>query len=311
MSTQPATEATAIENMQALARRLRIGTLVAIYHAGSGHPGGALSAADLMAYLCTHQLPWSNATDAAEAAPKPPANGTALTRDRFILSKGHACPVLYAAAAECGLIHHRQLLTFRKLGSPLQGHPHVLYAPWVETSTGSLGQGFSVALGMAMGLRYQHSAARVYAMLGDGEMQEGEVWEAAMCAGHYQLDNLCTILDYNQLQSDDSNENIMGLAPLRAKWEAFRWRVIEIDGHDFDQISAAFAQARTTTEQPAIIIAHTVKGKGVSFMEASPLWHGSVKLRDEELTQALRELGVSDHETGGYLDGSIWQNGHR
>jgi transketolase len=279
-----------------LSKRLRIGSLVAIYHAGSGHPGGALSAADLMSYISGRLLTW------------PTGNGNALTRDRFVLSKGHACPVLYAAAAESGLIPHRMLLTFRKLGSPLQGHPHVLDAPWVETSTGSLGQGFSAAIGMALGLRYQHSKARVYAMLGDGELQEGEVWEGAMCAGHYKLDNLCVIVDHNGLQSDDSNENIMGVEPLRAKWEAFRWHVIEIDGHDFQQINAAFTEAKKISVKPTVIIANTVKGRGVSFMEGSPLWHGSVKLRDEELVTALSELGVSEHRVRGYLDGSIWQD---
>jgi transketolase len=285
--------------LEDLSKRLRIGSLVAIYHAGSGHPGGALSAADLMSYICSRLLAW------------PASNGNDLTRDRFVLSKGHSCPVLYAAAAECGLIPHRMLLTFRKLGSPLQGHPHVLDVPWVETSTGSLGQGFSAAIGMALGLRYQGSHARVYTMLGDGELQEGEVWEGAMCAGHYKLDNLCAVVDYNKLQSDDSNENIMGVAPLRAKWEAFRWHVIEIDGHDFDQINAAFTEAKKTNLKPTMIIANTVKGRGVSFMEGSPLWHGSVKLRDEELTMALRELGVSEHHLGRYLDGNIWQDDSR
>ena len=178
-------------------------------------------------------------------------------------------------------------------------------------ATGSLGQGISVSVGMAIGLRLQKIPARVYTMLGDGELQEGEVWEAAMCAGHYQLDHLCAVVDYNKLQSDDRNENIMGLAPLKAKWEAFRWHAIEIDGHNFQEIIQAFAEAKQTTAQPTVIIANTVKGKGVSFMEASPLWHGSVKLRDEELTQALGELGIPEHEAGGYLDGSIWQNGNR
>jgi|HubBroStandDraft_1064217.scaffolds.fasta_scaffold00112_2 transketolase len=300
MQTQKADfSKTDLSKLEDLSKRLRICSLVAIYHAGSGHPGGALSAADLISYICGHLLAW------------PPSNGNGRAGDRFVLSKGHACPVLYAAAAECGLIPHRMLLTFRKLGSPLQGHPHVLDAPWVETSTGSLGQGFSAAIGMAMGLRYQRSQARVYAMLGDGEMQEGEVWEGAMCAGHYKLDNLCAVVDYNKLQSDDSNENIMGIAPLRAKWEAFRWHVIEIDGHDVNQIDAAFTEAKQTAVKPTIIIAHTLKGRGVSFMEASPLWHGSVKLRDEELATALQELGVSERQVGGYLDGSIWQDHNR
>jgi len=169
MQTQEADfSKTDFSKLEDLSKRLRIGSLVAIYHAGSGHPGGALSAADLISYICGRLLAW------------PPGSGNGRGRDRFVLSKGHACPVLYAAAAACGLIPHRMLLTFRKLGSPLQGHPHVLDAPWVETSTGSLGQGFSAAIGMAMGLRYQRSHARVYAMLGDGEMQEGEVWELSL-----------------------------------------------------------------------------------------------------------------------------------
>jgi transketolase len=291
-----------IKKLQALSTRLRIGSLVAIYHAGSGHPGGALSAADLMAYISSQLVTWP----ARETA-----SNTALTQDRFVLSKGHSCPVLYAAAAEAGIIEHKLLATFRKMGSALQGHPHVLDAPWVETSTGSLGQGFSTAVGMALGLRYQHSEARVYAMLGDGELQEGEVWEAAMCAGHYELDNLCAVVDYNKLQSDDQNENIMGLAPLKAKWEAFRWHAMEIDGHNFEEIKSAFDEAKTMKAKPTVIIANTVKGKGVSFMEGSPLWHGSVKLRDEELTQALGELGIAEQEARRYLDGSIWQNGNR
>ena len=308
----PAVEATPgskfdVSQLENLAKRLRIGSLVAIYHAGSGHPGGALSAADVMSYISARILTWPTTWAATSKTP----NGNHLARDRFVLSKGHSCPVLYAAAAECGLIPQQMLLKFRKLGSPLQGHPHVIDVPWVETSTGSLGQGFSAAIGMALGLRYQESKARVYTMLGDGEMQEGEVWEGAMCTGHYKLENLCAIIDYNKLQSDDCNENIMGVEPLRAKWEAFRWHVIEIDGHDFEQIDAAFTEASQTRKKPTVIIANTVKGRGVSFMEASPLWHGSVKLRDEEMMTALTELGVSQQDVGGYLDGSIWQNGYR
>jgi len=285
-------------SLEDLARRLRIDSLVAIYHAGSGHPGGALSAAELIAYVSTQVLRWSIGDKSQDG------------RDRFVLSKGHSCPVLYSAAAESGIIPRSTLLKFRKLGSPLQGHPHVGDTPWVETSTGSLGQGFSAAIGMAMGLRYQKMSSRVYAMLGDGEMQEGEVWEGAMCAGHYKLDNLCAILDYNKLQSDDFNENIMGLAPLGPKWEAFRWHVVEIDGHDFVSIRAAFDEASRTQGKPTMIVAHTIKGKGVSFMENSPLWHGSVKLRDDELHKALRELQVLEQDVERYLDGSMWQNGN-
>jgi len=281
-----------LHNLVTIIRRY---TLVAIYHAGSGHPGGSLSCVDLLAYLWTKELHWQ------------PANPKNDNRDRFVLSKGHACPALYAAAAEIGLIPHHELLRFRKIGSQLQGHPHVLDTSWVETSTGgSLGQGFSAAIGMAIGLRYKSSSARVYVMLGDGELQEGEVWEGAMCAGHYKLDNLCGIVDYNKMQSDDLNENIMKLEPLRGKWEAFNWHVIEIDGHDFKQMDTAFAEARKTKGKPTMIIAHTIKGKGVSFMEGSPLWHGSVKLRKDELVQALRDLATPEDQIKKYLDGTIW-----
>lgn len=286
-----------VSALEDLARRLRVDSLVAIYHAGSGHPGGALSAAELIAYLSSEVLGW------------PAWNQNGQERNRFVLSKGHACPVLYGAAAESGIIPHSMLLRLRKLGSPLQGHPHVLDTPWVETSTGSLGQGFSASIGMALGLRYQNLGGRVYVMLGDGELQEGEVWEGAMCAGHYKLDNLCAILDHNKLQSDDRNENIMGLAPVDAKWQSFRWHVIEIDGHDFSAIRSAFQEASRTKGAPTLILANTVKGKGVSFMEDSPLWHGSVKLRDDELKRGLRELRVSEQEADKYLDASIWQNG--
>jgi len=294
MTERRGKERTVSEPLAALANAIRRQSLVAIYSAGSGHPGGSLSCADLLAYLWTEELRWQPTNPGDE-------------RDRFILSKGHACPALYAVAAEAGLISHRMLLSLRKLGSPLQGHPHVVDAPWVETSTGSLGQGFSAAIGMALGLRYKGSPSRVYVMLGDGELQEGEVWEGAMCAGDYKLDNLCGIIDYNKMQSDDLNENIMGLEPLRAKWEAFRWHVVEIDGHDFEEIATAFAEARQTQGKPTMIIAHTIKGKGVSFMEGSPLWHGSVKLQDEELVQALRDLGTPEDEIGRCLDGTIWQ----
>lgn len=283
-------------SLHGLAQRIRRLVVSEIYHAGSGHPGGSLSAADLLSYLFSQELHF-NMHEASWVG-----------RDRFVLSKGHACPALYAVAAEVGLIPREMLWSLRRLGSPLQGHPHVLTTPWVETSTGSLGQGFSAAIGMAMGLRYKGSQARVYVMLGDGELQEGEVWEGAMCAGHYQLDNLCGIVDYNKMQSDDLNENVMGLEPLRAKWEAFRWYVLEIDGHNFEEIGAAFTEARQTKGKPTMIIAHTIKGKGVSFMENSPLWHGSVKLQKEELVRALRDLETPEEEIVGYLDGTVWRD---
>lgn len=266
---------------------MRRNALAAIYHAGSGHPGGSLSAAELVWY-CFSILSCGRG------------------ENKFILSKGHCVPIAYAAAALEGFIESSELMHLRKLGFDLQGHPNLISTPWVEASTGSLAQGFSAAVGMAMGLRYKHDRANIYVMLGDGELQEGEVWEGAMCAAHYKLDNLCAIVDYNKMQSDDLNENIMGLEPLRAKWEAFNWHVIEIDGHDFDQIGSAFERAKETKDKPTVIIAHTIKGKGVSFMEGQPAWHGSVTLRPEELDRALRDLGTPEEDIPAYLDGSIW-----
>ena len=279
-------------DLEKAARRARANLLTSIYLAGSGHPGGSLSAVDLLTYLWLREMR--------------PGTGRDGDGDRFVLSKGHACPALYAVACEAGLLPYRELAGLRRLGSPLQGHPHVLDLAWVGSSTGSLGQGFSAAIGMALGLRHLGSAARVYVLLGDGELQEGEVWEGAMCAGHYRLDNLCAVVDYNRLQSDDSNENIMGLEPLAAKWQAFRWQVEEIDGHDFAAIGRAFTRARQTGGQPTVIIAHTVKGRGVSFMEGLPQWHGSLKLRPEDLRTALTELGRPETEIGRCLDGTIW-----
>ena len=221
-----------------------------------------------------------------------PANMTSPTRDRFILSKGHACPSLYAVAAAVGIIEGSRLRGLRKLNHELQGHPSRKSTPWVEASTGSLGQGFSFAIGEAFGLRYQNIKNRVYVMLGDGELQEGEVWEGAMFAGHYKLDNLCCIIDYNKMQSDDYNKNIMGLEPLSDKWKSFGWKVIEIDGHSDPEIKNAFKIAKNTKEKPVVIIAHTIKGKGVSYMAGSPAWHGSAKLSDDDIKKALLDLGV-------------------
>lgn len=265
--------------------------IAAIYHAGSGHPGGALSCADILACLYGAELNvWPSATDDPD-------------RDRFVLSKGHAAPALYAVAAHFGFCDWRSALNLRKLGSPFQGHPHVEDLGFVETSTGSLGQGFSVALGMAMGLKLQKRAARVYTLLGDGELQEGEVWEAAMCGAHHRLDNLCAIVDYNKLQSDDRNDAIMRLEPLAAKWRAFDWAVTEIDGHDIDQILKAFRRAGATVGRPSVLIAHTIKGKGVPYMENAPHWHGSVKLTREQAADALGALGAAQTEIGELLDG--------
>lgn len=276
--------------LAAAAAFVRKHSIASIYHAGSGHPGGAMSCADLLACLFGAELNfWPNAIDDPN-------------RDRFVLSKGHAAPALYAVGAHYGFCDAKQALRLRKLNSPFQGHPHVLDLPWVETSTGSLGQGFSVAVGMAMGLKLQNIAARVYTMLGDGELQEGEVWEAAMCAAHHGLDNLCVVIDYNKLQSDNTNSAIMRLEPLAAKWRAFDWAIAEIDGHDIPEILATLRRAGITQHRPSVIIAHTVKGKGVKYMENMPTWHGSVKLTRDQAEEALQSLGAARAEIKDLLD---------
>jgi transketolase len=279
-----------LTKLAAAAKAIRSISIAAIYHAGSGHPGGALSAADILACLFGAEMNvWPDQVEN-------PA------RDRFVLSKGHAAPALYAAGAHFKFCSVKDTLSLRKLGSPFQGHPHVRDLPWVETSTGSLGQGFSVALGMAMGLRLKANPARVYALLGDGELQEGEVWEAAMCAAHHKLDNLVAIVDYNKLQSDDKNANIMGLEPLADKFRAFNWSVIEIDGHAIEEILVALEQARGVRGKPTIIIAHTIKGKGVPFMENVPHWHGSVKLTRAQAEESLAALELDKAEIARLLD---------
>ena len=280
-----------IEKLAVAAQAIRAVTIASIYHAGSGHPGGCLSASDLLACLYGSELNvW-------------PSERHNPARDRFVLSKGHAAPALYAAGAHFGFCTVDEALSLRKLGSPFQGHPHVCDLPWVETSTGSLGQGFSVALGMALGLRMKASPARVYAMLGDGELQEGEVWEAAMCAAHHRLDNLLAVIDYNKLQSDDRNANIMRLEPLGDKFRAFGWDVQEIDGHDLAAILLSFEHAGNVQDKPSVVIAHTIKGKGVPFMEDVPHWHGSVKLTREQAEDSLRAFGCNANEIGRLLDG--------
>jgi transketolase len=277
----PAPARDLVGELEEASRLVRRHVIASIYHAGSGHPGGALSCADILACLYGAELNlWPSGVNDPD-------------RDRFVLSKGHAAPALYAVAAHYGFCDRNAALNLRKLGSPFQGHPHVLELPWVETNTGSLGQGLSVALGMAMGLKLRGSTARVYALIGDGEMQEGEVWEAAMCAAHHRLDNLCVIVDYNKLQSDNTNDAIMHLEPLAAKWRAFDWAVVEIDGHRHAAILSALRSASVTQGRPALLIAHTIKGKGVPYMEDKPQWHGSVKLTREQSEDALRALKAS------------------
>jgi transketolase len=245
--------------------------------AGSGHPGGSLSAADILTalYFSVMQLD--------------PADPSWPERDRFVLSKGHAAPALYAVLAERGYFPVEELKGLRRLGSILQGHPDMKSTPGVEASTGSLGQGLSFAVGLAAAAKLDGAPWRVYVVLGDGELQEGQVWEAAMAAAHFGLDNLTAIVDNNGLQIDGPVEKVMSIEPVADKWRAFGWQVTNIDGHDFGQILGALAQARETAGRPAVIIARTIKGRGVPFMENRAEWHGKAPSA-EQLEEALRLL---------------------
>ncbi|HEX7503402.1 MAG TPA: transketolase [Acidobacteriota bacterium] len=263
-----------------IARQIRIMIIQMIGRAASGHPGGSLSAAEIVTYLYFREMNID------------PSDPDRPGRDRFVLSKGHAAPVLYAALAQRGFFPRELLDTLRQAGSSLQGHPHRLYTPGVDASTGSLGQGLSMASGMALGLRLRPAAspARVFALIGDGESQEGQIWEAAMTAGFHKLSNLCVFLDSNDLQIDGRVSDIKDLRPLRDKWQSFRWRVHEIDGHDFAAIASALAAFRLEREKPTMVIARTVKGKGVSFMENNVNFHGQAP-NARETAAALEELG--------------------
>lgn len=245
--------------------------------AGSGHPGGSLSIVDILTVLFFREM---------RINPEMPG---APGRDRFVLSKGHAAPALYAALAARGYFRRQLLETLRRLGSPLQGHPDMRKLPGVEISTGSLGQGLSVANGMALAARLSRSRSRVYVLLGDGEIQEGQVWEAAMTAAHYRLDNLVAFVDNNGLQIDGPTSQVKGVEPIADKWQAFGWHVLEVDGHDLEAIAAALDEARDVEGKPVMIVAHTLKGKGVCFMEGQVDWHGSAP-SPEQREQALQEL---------------------
>jgi transketolase len=269
---------------------IRRKALESIYYAKSGHPGGVLSSIDIIYFLFSQEMKYS--IDDFES----------VERDRFILSKGHSAPALYAVAAKVGIISEDRLNGLRKINHELQAHTHRIATPWVEASTGSLGQGFSFAIGEAKALKMQSISNRVYVMLGDGELQEGEVWEGAMFATHHKLDNLCAVVDYNKMQSDNLIENIMGLEPLADKWISFGWNVLEIDGHNSQEMKIAFNDARNVKNKPTIIIANTIKGKGVSYMENSPTWHGSLELSNEDFKQALLELGATDSEIGDIIN---------
>lgn len=260
------------------ARKIRIDILKAVHAAASGHPGGSLSAADIVTYLYFNEMNID------------PENPHKAGRDRFVLSKGHAAPALYAALAERGFFDKSELLDLRKIGCILQGHPDMKKIPGVDMSTGSLGQGISSAVGMALADKADGNGAYVYALLGDGELQEGLVWEAAMAAAHYKLDSLIAFVDWNGLQIDGKNEDVITVAPIDEKFKSFGWDVQLIDGHDFDSIAEAVAEAKSVSGRPHVIIAKTVKGKGVSFMENQSGWHGKAP-NDEQLKQAIEELG--------------------
>jgi transketolase len=264
-------------NKQAAFVRIEILKMLTI--AGSGHTGGSLSAADIVTALYFSKMRHK------------PDDPYWKERDRFILSKGHAAPLLYAVLAMAGYFDKSALKTLRKLGSPLQGHPCSRILPGVEISTGSLGQGLSVSNGMAIGLKMDNLGSRVYCLLGDGEIQEGQVWEAAMTAAHYKLDNLCAIIDLNGLQIDGPVSKVKAIEPVASKWAAFGWNVIDIDGHDMKEILDALDDAETVKNKPSVILAHTIKGKGVSFFEGKVEYHG-IAPTPEELEKALKEVEI-------------------
>jgi transketolase len=274
-----------LQQLQLTAWQLRYKGMEMIIKAGSGHPGPILSVADIITTLYFRELRID------------PQNPEWPERDRMILSKGHACPILYAALARKGYFPEELLWSLRQPGSKLQGHPDMKKLPGIDMTTGSLGNGLSAGVGMALAGKLDQKDYRVFVVLGDGELQEGLNWEAAMSASHYKLDNLVGIVDYNGLQSSGKLEDVMGYTPMGAKWEAFGWHVVEVDGHDIKQISAAVHEAKTIKEKPTMIIAHTTKGKGVSFMENDYMWH-SQTVKGEQAAQALAELaeGVKRYE---------------
>ena len=266
------------EELRSIANEVRKGIIIGTHAAKSGHPGGSLGATEIMTYLYFEEMNVD------------PANPRKADRDRFVLSKGHCAPGLYAVLAQRGFFPVADLVTLRQVGSYLQGHPNMNDTPGVDMSTGSLGQGVSAAVGMALAAKHWGGAYRTYALLGDGEIEEGQVWEAAMFAGNHGLDNLVLIVDHNGLQIDGTIEEVNSAMPIADKFRAFKFHVIELaDGNDFDQIRAAFAEARATSSQPTCIVAKTVKGKGVSFMENQVSWHGKAP-NDAQFAEAMAEL---------------------
>ena len=266
-----------IRQLEITATKIRIGVIEGTHSAKAGHPGGSLSIADLLAYLYMHRM------NVDPADPQMP------NRDRMVLSKGHSAPALYAALAERGFFPAEELKTLRHLGARLQGHPDMGKVPGVDMSTGSLGQGISAACGMALSGSISGDPYKVYAILGDGEIQEGEVWEAAMFAAHYQLDNLVAIVDNNGLQIDGKVADVMSPYPIDEKFEAFGWHVININAHDYNEMEKAFNEAETVMQKPTVIIMHSTKGKGVDYMENALDWHGKAP-NDEEYERAMKQL---------------------
>ena len=269
--------------LQKKANEVRKGIITATHSAKSGHPGGSLSATDIYTFLYFEEMNID------------PKNPKMETRDRFVLSKGHTAPGLYSTLANRGYFPVEDLKTLRKLGSYLQGHPDMKHIPGVDMSSGSLGQGISAAVGMALGAKMDGAANRVYTLLGDGELQEGQVWEASMFAGHRKLDNLVVVVDNNNLQIDGCVSDVCSPYPIDKKFEAFNFHVINVNAHDFDALRAAFKEARETKGMPTAIIAHSVKGKGVSFMENKAEWHGTAP-NDEQFAVALAELEKAGEE---------------
>jgi len=266
-----------VNELKEVARKVRIDIVTMLNESGSGHPGGSLSAVEIAVSLYFSKMNHSPEYDRGDK------------RDRFILSKGHAAPLLYSVLAQSGYFPHEELMTLRKLKSRLSGHPYAPYLNGIEVTTGSLGQGLSQANGLALSNRLNNDDSYVYALLGDGESQEGQIWEAAMFASHNNLNNVIAFLDNNGLQIDGEVKDVMGIEPIGDKWRAFGWNVIEIDGHDFGEILSAIDKAKEEKEKPTLIWSHTVKGKGVSFMENSAGWHGKAP-SDDELAKALEEL---------------------
>lgn len=266
--------------LKKISQQARIYGLMSIFFAGSGHPGGVLSCMEIIVYLYVCKLRIRRLGQFKN-----------LNRDRLVLSKGHSVPAIYSTLAAVGAIKYKDIIKLRNIESPYQGHPCRINTPWIEASTGSLAQGFSFAIGQSITIKHLNKKNKVFAIIGDGEMQEGQVWEGLMFASQHKLKNFVTILDYNKLQSDNSNKNIMNIEPLKKKIKSFNWNVIEINGHSFIEIEKALSR-KFLNNKPLFIIANTIKGKGVSFMENKPLWHGSLKMSVQQIESSLKELGA-------------------